>query len=262
MDSNIQYINSITKAFDILRLFDDETYELGIREISAKLDMNKTTVYRIVKTLEINNMLVQNPINRKYYPGLSILQMAHKMFKNYGDKDLIYPYMLELQKEFNEDIVFSVLSGTNVVCIERLESDNGLILSSRIGRVLPITSGATSKAFLPFLPEETISSILDSFETKDKLDNLHSKRTRQSLEADIALIRKKGYAISYSEVDTGVCAIAVPIFDNYQRVAYSLGICGTTHRMESKGIESMANKLLEASKILSKGLESLKTVQR
>lgn len=261
MDTKIQYINSITKAFDILRLFDEDTLELGIREISARLAMNKTTVYRIVKTLEINNMVVQNPNNRKYYPGISILHMAHNMFKNFGDKHLIYPYMLELQKEFNEDIVFSILSGTNVVCIERLESDNGLILSSRIGRVLPITSGATSKAFLPFLQDEVISSILDSFEPKEAVDGLHSI-TRQSLEEDIKSIREKGYAISYSEVDIGVCAIAVPVFDNYHRVAYSLGICGSTNRMEAKGIELMTNRLLELSKTLSKELESLKTVQR
>lgn len=259
MKSKVQYINSITRALDILRLFDSQNWELGIQEISNRLAMNKTTVFRVVKTLEINGFLIQNPINSKYYPGFAILEMAHDMFQNFSEKSLIYPFMQQLQSEFNEDIVLSVLNGTNAICIERLESNNGLRLSSHVGRILPLYAGATGKVFLPYLPPEILESVLSC---EKETFTMYTKIDRPSLEKDIESIRKNGYIISISEMDLGVSAIAVPIFDGKGKAAYSLGVCGSTERLESKDRDQIIKRLLEISSIISKRLGYLHIVQR
>ncbi len=259
MDSRIQYINSITKACEVLSLFHSEEPELGIREISARLAMNKTTVYRIVKTLELNGFLIQNPDTMKYSPGFAILELAHTMYKSFDDKQIIYPIMEELRDEFNEDVVLSILNGSQAVCIDRLESTNGINLSSRVGAVLPLHMGATGKVFLPYLPKDTLETILTSL---DGWPEPPAKVSRSSLEMDIAVITDKGYISSVSELDDGVYAVAVPIFTSPGKVKYSLGVCGTVERMEAKGPEKVAARLLAEGKVLSKRLESLKTVQK
>ena len=258
MDSKIQYISSITKGFDVLRLFNEGETELGIREISTMLAMNKTTVYRIVKTLELNGMLIQNPINSKYSPGFSILEMAHKMFKNYDDKKLLSPFMKDLQNEFNEDVVLSVLNGTNAVCIDRLESNNGLVISAHVGRILPIVAGATGKVFLPYIPKDTLDIILKN--SRDS--NSKQVTSKTSLEKDIEKIVTSGYITSEEEIDTGVFAIAVPVFDDKGDAKYSLGICGSVERIKLKGIDTIANRLLEVKDEISKRLGHLSMVKR
>lgn len=259
MEPKIQYINSITKAFDVLKLFHTNETELGIREISARLAMNATTVYRIVRTLELNGMLVQNPENSKYSPSFAILEMAHAMFRNFDDKQVIRPFMKALQAEFNEDVVLSVLHNTSAVCIDRLESANGINLSSSIGRVLPLTRGATGKVFLPYLDRVSLDSLLDQ---AAEAAGGEKAQVRHSLEQDLAAIRRDGFISSRSELDDGVFAIAVPLFKGDGEIKYSLGVCGTTERMETKGPDKVAARLVEFGQVISRRLEELGTVQR
>lgn len=259
MEAKVQYINSISKAFEVLKLFNSNETELGIREIGVRLGMNATTVYRIVKTLELNGMLFQNPDNSKYSPSFAILEMAHAMFGNFDDKKVIRPFMAALQKEFNEDIILSVLHGTSSVCIDRLESVNGINLSSSIGRVLPLTRGATGKVFLPYLASDTLEALLSTAaEGPDRPGSVD----RQSLERDLAALRRDGFISSRAELDDGVYAIAVPIFRGDGEIKYSLGMCGTIERMEAKGPDLVAARLVEIGKVISRRLEQLETVRR
>ena len=91
------HINSINRAFDILRLFRD-SWELGIQDISRLTGLNKTTVFRVVKSLEANRMLEQNLQTAKYHPGFAIVELAHSVYKNFDVKHIFLPYMRLLRE--------------------------------------------------------------------------------------------------------------------------------------------------------------------
>lgn len=242
-------INSIHRAFVILRLF-NQSWELGIQEISHLTGLNKTTVFRVVKSLEANGVLEQNPSNSKYYPGLAILELAHGIYQNYDVKNIFLPYMKLLREEFNEDVVLSVLSGVYAVCIERLEGDNAINLHSRVGRALPLCGGSTARVFLPYLSQESLECV---YQDERSAQALARPATRADLEESLAFVKQNGYLISCGVTDEGVFSISVPVRMDDTRI-YSLGICGVEERMHSKGVDVLISRLLDYGKQLSEKL--------
>lgn len=247
--ANANNINSINRAFEILRLFHG-SWELGIQDISRLTGLNKTTVFRVVKSLEANRMLEQNPHTNKYHPGFAIVELAHSVYQNFDAKRIFLPYMLLLQQEFNEDSVLSVLSGMHAVCIERMQGDNSINLHSRVGRALPVYSGSTARVLLSFLDQATLEQV---YAEAKKPTGLRVPVSREDLEASMDFVRKNGYLTSCGVTDAGVFSVSIPIPMGKDKV-YSLGICGVEDRMRSKGIETITKRLLEYGKEISEKL--------
>ena len=242
-------INSINRAFEILKLFHD-SWELGIQDISRLTGLNKTTVFRVVKSLEANRMLEQNPRTNKYHPGFAIVELAHSVYRNFDAKHIFLPYMYRLQQEFNEDCVLSVLSGTHAVCIERMQGDNPVNLHSRVGRALPVYGGSTARVLLSFLDRATLEQV---YEGLDHAAGMRIPVTREVLESSMEFVRKNGYLSSCGVTDDGVYSVSIPIHANTGKV-YSLGVCGVEDRMRHKGIETITKRLLEYGKEISERL--------
>ena len=240
------HINSINRAFDILRLFRD-SWELGIQDISRLTGLNKTTVFRVVKSLEANRMLEQNLQTAKYHPGFAIVELAHSVYKNFDVKHIFLPYMRLLREEFNEDVILSVLSGTRAVCIERTEGDNAINLHSRVGRALPIYGGSTARVFLPFVSQEILYRVYQEAETQT---DLLVPVSREILEESIQFVCSHGYLTSCGVTDAGVFSVSVPVQMDSSHI-YSLGICGVEERMLGKGVAAITSRLLGYSRQLS-----------
>jgi DNA-binding IclR family transcriptional regulator len=250
-------INSITRAWVILQLF-DQSWELGIQDISRLTGLNKTTVFRVVKSLEANGLLVQNASNNKYNPGIAILKLAHGMYKNYDVKNIFVPYMKKLHDEFNEDVILSVLSGTDVVCIDRLEGVNAINLHSRIGKSMPVCAGSTARVLLPYLDNKSLKAVYSDVKT---MHSLTIPTTKKELEESINFIKSHGYLTSCGVVDTGVTSVSIPIFMNKDHV-YSLGICGIKERIHEKGIKNIIKRMLEFGKELEEKIVCCEMVNK
>lgn len=238
-------INSINRAFEILRLFSD-SWELGIQDISRMSGLNKTTVFRVVKSLEANRMLEQNPRTNKYHPGFAIVELAHNVYTNFDVKKIFHPYMRLLREEFNEDVILSTLSDIHAVCIERMEGDNAINLHSRVGRALPVYGGSTARVFLPFLSQSKLQQVFQELPNASGLLILPSQK---DLVESMNFVREHGFLTSCGVTDAGVFSVSVPIRMDSTHI-YSLGICGVEERMRRKGIEGITTRLLKYSKII------------
>lgn len=239
-------INSINRAFMILRLF-SESWELGIQDISRLTGLNKTTVFRVVKSLEANRMLGQNHQTDKYYPDVGVLELAHNIYANYDVKYVFQPYMNRLLEEFNEDVILSTLSGTTAVCIERFRSNNVMALYSNVGRALPVYGGSTARVFLPYLDEDARSHVYQELQQARELARPVSV---EDLEESMDFIQKNGYMMSCGVMDRNVFSVSVPVKVDDSHI-YSLGICGLKERMYSKGVDHIAERLLDYGKQIS-----------
>lgn len=239
-------INSINRAFEILHLFKD-SWELGIQDISQLTGLNKTTVFRVVKTLEANRMLEQSPRTAKYHPGFAIVELAHSVYKNFNVKYIFLPYMRRLREEFNEDVILSVLSDTHAVCIERMEGNNAINLHSRVGRALPIYGGSTARVFLPFVDQDVLQRVYQEAESQT---GPLIPVSRETLDKNARFVREHGYLISCGVTDAGVLSVSVPVQMDSAHI-YSLAVCGVEERMYSKGIDVITARLLDYSRQVS-----------
>jgi len=242
-----QNINSIVRAIALLSLYGKlEVQDLGISEISKHLNLHKTTVFRIVKTLEGLEWLKKNSQSGKYRLGLRVLAVSSAVPRE-SFEDLIKEEMKRLGRIHNEDVVLSMLAGDMSICIEKIRSTHNLRTSSKVGFSNRLVKGATAKTLLAFQSDEFISDYLDRHFDQSIPDHICE---RARLEENITKIRRQGYSATFAELDKGTAAIAIPLYDNRNNILYSLGIIGAESRMQEKGTESILKSLMETAERL------------
>ncbi|MDR7871500.1 MAG: IclR family transcriptional regulator [Tissierellaceae bacterium] len=250
-----QNINSIIRAIDILNLYNNNKTYYGITEISKILNLPKSTVFRIVKTLESKGWLIQDDVTNQYKLGFEILNVASSVTRDYSNRDIIIEEMKKLAQEFNENVVLHMYDDYSARCIEKIETQNVVKISSDIGKKTPLHVGATSKIVLAYQKPEIINHVIEQGLAKYTKNTITDKNV---LLEDLEQIRRQGYSISIGEIDVGVTAVSVPIiFD--KEFLYGLSIVAPTSRILVKGIEEVKGRLLDSTKKIS---EKIKIIEQ
>lgn len=240
-----EHINSIIRATNILELFGKLNAEyLGVAEISKELQLHKTTVFRVVKTLEHQGWLIQDTPNGKYRLSSKLIALASSVSRNFSVDDLIIQEMKDLRDKFNEDVVLTGIVEDIAVCLEKIQSKNVLRIHSKVGRTTSMVRGSTGKTILAFLPQNKIDAVL----SRNFPNTEQGEQEKDALLCQLEKIREQGYCATTSELDLGISSITVPVFGRNQTILYSLGLLGEEIRMEQKGVPEMLRCLQESAK--------------
>ena len=100
-------INSIKRAIRILNLYRDGEQYIGITEMARRLDLSKTTVFRIVRSLEAEGWLVQSADSSKYRLGFEILAVSSSLYRRYDWSNIALEVMTDLKNIVEETVILS-----------------------------------------------------------------------------------------------------------------------------------------------------------
>ena len=250
---NAQYINSICRAIDIIELFSKENKEfLGLLEISRLLNLQKTTTFRILKTLEHCGWIEQKVPNGKYNLRFNILIASASIMLNYEVKDIIFREMTALRDTYNENVLLSTLIDDIGICLDLVKSKHKLTMTTREGYQIPLHLGATGKTLLAYQPQNYIYQYIDKYNNK-----VNQTIDKDKLLEDLNKILKDGYATTTGEVDLDVTAIVVPLFGSNNKFLYSLTVSAPQFRLLKIGQERIVKSLLDTSLLINKHMEVL-----
>lgn len=247
MENKIE-VSSVKRALNIFDLYlESDEKELGLTEISKGINVNKSTVYRIVKTLEQEGWLIQN--NNKYRIGFGVLKVSGKLLKDYNSRDYIVKELEKLVEKVKETAILSVFEDKWSICIEKADADNSVILKLKKGQILPVHAGAAGKILLAFQPEEVIDKVisygLKKFNEKTITDG-------ERLKKHLKEIRDRKYAVSYAEVDSSGATIGLPVFNKEGKIIYGLSVSGPIDRMKKKGTDYIINEVKKTAGNISR----------
>jgi len=248
------YINSIRRAVNILDLFEENIKYLGITEIARAMNLNKSTVYRIVNTLKKEEILIQDSKSHKYRLGYRVLEIANRMNKNFDHKDIAIEEMKRLRDKTGETVLLSVYTNVGGVCIEKIETKNAIKLTSKPGHTTPLHSGATGKILLAYAQEEELEKVMNQ---KMKSYTENSTTDSKLLREQIEEIKKQGYVISWGEVDKGAIGIGAPVLDEDGKLLYGLSLVGPEQRIKSFGLDKTINMVVKSAENISKKINLL-----
>jgi len=228
------YIESIKRAIQVLNSFTFKERELGVTELSKRLNLHKSTIHRILITLEDEDFIVKNQITQKYYLGIKLFKLGNIVQNQIEIRSLSLPIMKELAKKTEESIDLNIISDDKRVSIEKIESSQDIRAIIQLGKSLPLYCGGSGKALLAFLPEKEI----DRFIKETKLEKLgpNTITDPEKLKEHLKKVRKNGYAISFEERVLGSISIAAPIRDHSGKVIASLSVSGPISRFNKKKI--------------------------
>jgi DNA-binding IclR family transcriptional regulator len=163
--------------------------------------------------------------------------------------------MTSLAASVDEAVLLTRRSGSQVVCVERVESTHPIRLSYERGQVLPVHAGASAKVLLAFSEPHEIDEALDGARLpKLTPETITDKR---DLRRQLREIRARGYAISDGEADVGVRGVAAPIIDTSGRVAAGLSVAGPAFRLGDDRLSEVISEVTTAARTIGERLSRL-----
>ena len=239
-NSNVQ---SVERALQILSCFTIEENDLSVKEISSKLALPKSTVFRLLQTLKSNRFIEQDDLTQLYQLGFKVFELGNAYASSMDLRGIALPIMKALNEETLETVSLNVLDSYNRVCIEKVESNQQIRNFVKVGKRSELCYGASGKMLFSYLTIEEQNLIMQ----QEGLDQFKQK----VLLNQVQQIVKDGYALSVSERIEGLLSISSPIFDSKRNVIGGLSISGPVTRTDIKQqhmIQSLLTAALEISK--------------
>jgi IclR family KDG regulon transcriptional repressor len=229
---NENTVKSVDRAMQILKLVARKKEGSGVTELSNGVDINKSSVYRILSTLVKHKLVEQDPSSEKYKLGYGLLELATSLLESIDLRAEAYPFLKELEKETNEVIHLVVYDQGQVVYIDKLEGTETLRMHSKMGRRAPVHCTAVGKSILAHLPLEQVNDILDRHGMPR-----HTPKTitdKESFMRQLQEVREKGFALDDEENEIGIICIAAPIFDHRAQAFAAVSVSGPIMRMSDE----------------------------
>jgi DNA-binding IclR family transcriptional regulator len=239
-------VNSVQKAFRVLKAFDKAQPRLTLTQIAAKLDVDKSTAQRFVHTLEAMGYLDKDSVTKTLGLSVKVLDLAHIYLTTSPLITTAIPYLMHLNQETGETVNLTVLDGPDVVFVSRLVGNHLLSTGVGVGTRLPAYCSAAGVAMLSVLEADELKKILDASELRLYTpQTIHEPpRIRERLKQT----RSKGYAIGISEYFLNDISIGAPIIDRGGRPIGAISLAISKDRLSPKEAENaFASRVLAAA---------------
>jgi len=206
----------------LLDLFDRGRPEMSLAEFARRSGYSKSTTYRLLVTLVEAGWLERSPagafrLTIKAFQVGSVLVDSLELRREAG------PIMARMAAEIDEAVYLVVAAGTRAVCLERIDSGQGVRMADLyVGGSQPLNLGAGPRALLAFDEDRLLPPLLEEgLSTRTE----HSLVNPADLLDDLAETRRRGYSISDEDVTVGIGAIGAPILgsDGVALAALSFG---------------------------------------
>ena len=229
-------VQSVDRALDILEAFNYNEEELGVTELSQKLNLHKNNVFRLLATLETRGYIEQDQKTGNYRLGIKIFEVANVFLHHLGLRRQARPILEELVHKCNETAYLAVTEETDVVYVLMHETAHTVRVIPRLGHRLPAYCTASGKIQL-------------AFESRDRLLNLFRDAPLRALTPNtitdldrliehLAEVAHQGFAVDNEELEEGVCCVAAPVRDYSHRVVAGVGLSGPVSRFSPERIQN------------------------
>lgn len=242
-------VKSANRVLSILETISANKSGLTHTEITAALQIPKSSLTALLFDLIDQEYLLQNKLSKRFTLGPKILILARRYSENTDIVDYGRNFVYEISKETAETVTLSIRVGFDALVTYKVDSAQPILPNVRVGVRLPLYASAAGKVMLAFFSEAEIERYLNSadlvrFTPKTIVD-------RKQIITDLIEIRKSGLAYNREGFREGITAIAAPVFDHQKEVVASITISALTFLLNSNKEIIFEKKLSEITSRLS-----------
>jgi len=212
----------------VLECFSAATPRLTLTEIAKRVGMHKSTVHRLLATLEKRGFLRRDLGVGDYQLGLRLLQMTYLTLEHNDLRRLANRFLRQLVDLHRETVDLSVLDDADVIFLDVVESPQRVKLAAAVGQRLPAFATASGKAIMAHLPDDVLGGMLERGMPRF---TLHTPVTPASFKMDLDAVRERGFAVSEQEYEEGINAVAAPIFNLNREPIAAVALAGPAFRL-------------------------------
>jgi DNA-binding IclR family transcriptional regulator len=244
------FVASLAKGLRILEVL-AENGEMSVSRMAAHLDTSRAASHRFLTTLR-DLGYVEKTEEGRFRLSFKVLELGMKKLEGFEIRHTVYPFMQEISQAFGETVNLGHWDGNAIVHLDKVNSKEILRLDVGMGAAAPAYCTGLGKAVLAFLSDRELSAYLESMTLVAMSPKTIVSVDR--LKAEIARIRRCGYAVDDEELSLGLRCVAAPIFDYTGKPNYALSISGPAQRMTKKKIDAIQAKLVPMCRKISRQL--------
>jgi DNA-binding IclR family transcriptional regulator len=225
-------VSAVSKALDVLEAF-RSSEELSLADISERVGLNKSRVFRLLHTLVEHGYVERNWDGTRYLLGLKLLERAACVRMDL--RQLTLPYMRLIHERFNETVNLGILENQQIIYISTLESSRPIRMAEGMGSRSPLHSTALGKAIIANLPEDDLRVLVSRIPLLKLTERTITDSNK--LNDELHKVRRKGYAFDNRENDPEGFCIGAPILDRRGQPVAAISISGPADRVQGKSKE-------------------------
>jgi DNA-binding IclR family transcriptional regulator len=222
-------IRSVTKAIRLLEALAGDTVPIGVSDLARRLDMDKASVSRMLRTLEQAAFVAQDAQSQRFTLGVALIALGQKALKRIDLRDSARPSLEALAKATGECAHIAMLVSDRSFYLDQVAPDRGIGVDASVGSLAPLHCTALGKSLLAFQDETTLDRI--SSELKFEVFTRRTIVDPASFATHLAEVRRRGIAYDDEEFSVGVRCIAAPVIGHDGRVCGAIGISGPSPRV-------------------------------
>lgn len=245
-------VQSVDRALELLTLIGSVPYPVTIPELCSLTGLNRTTIWRLLYTLEQHRYVSYDQLNKSYSPGIATNILSVRFQSRYEPLIRIAaPYIEHLCSKYNESVGLSVPAGSQVMTVYQTDPDLVIRLRDYTNTVYPLSCSSDGKMYLSFFDDKQLEQYCSMGLCGP---TPHSISDPEQLRKELEEIRRLGYSINEEELHPEENGISAAIAPNGQPVAF-ISVAGPSSRMNRDAMLSISGDLLSACETLSLMLE-------
>ncbi|WP_127956586.1 DNA-binding transcriptional regulator KdgR [Serratia microhaemolytica] len=251
IDNSPDSVSSVLKVFGILQALGEQK-DIGVTELSQRIMMSKSTVYRFLQTMKSLGYVTQEGESDRYGLSLKLFELGAKALEYHDLIQIADVQMHRLGKLTKETLHLGTLDEDSIVYLHKIDSEYNLRMYSRVGRRRPLYSTGLGKVMLAWLPETEARAILANV-TFERF----TERTLANAEAlmlELERVREQGYAEDNEEMEPGLRCFAVPIYNRMGRIIAGLSLSLPVLRFHEEQKADLVHQLHQAAAKISEQL--------
>ncbi len=244
---------SAVKVIKIIEAMSRRRGPVRLQDIARDSGLPTSTTIRFLNSLIELGYVQQQRETARYALTLKLCRVAGDISQNTSYRDVVRPYMEELTERLSESSCMAVMEGAKALYVDVVDAPDQLLKTlQRIGKSAPLHSTGVGKCLLLGLASRERRSLLEQTPLVRLTEHTHA--SMESLERDLELSRKRGYALDDEECELGVRCVAAPVSDHSGNIVASISISGPSSRITPKRIDQIASDLIETARVVSRAL--------
>jgi len=245
------FSRGVGRALEIIELLTRTTGPLSLHEVASRMNMTKSSAFRLLRTLEALDYVTQSgdgrylilPENRATVPS----RIANSLVR------VARGVMMRLNMEFQETVSLSVLFTNHIEVVEVFESPFIIRMANTVGKIIPPHASSMGKAITAFQNDETRNKLLRSYGLLQFTPNTITDEL--ALRENLEQIRRQGHAFDSEESTPEGCCFGVPVvIEPYGAIAALSLSMPKTRLPQGAAAEKVVHALLEASRQIARDL--------
>lgn len=237
-------MQSADKALAILAAFNEGRPHVGVSELAAELGMHKSTVSRLLATLEKRGLVRRE--GDRFLPGFELARLGALAVRGIALVGSARQSLEELARQTGETVNLAVRDGDRALNVHQVQSEHMVGVGDWTGRALPLHATANGKVLLAFggdaLPHELPGVTPKTITERDEL------------RAELERVRAAGFAVALEELELGLHAVAAPVFDCFGDCVAAVSVSAPAYRMPERRLPANGELCVAAASEVSERL--------